>query len=584
MDYPTQSMPEQLNFLANEYIKHHGWNNINSLSDAQQNSLRLYLKEALITVPFLKGLLSKPMIDACKVGDTNTVNYFITLGIDVNEFLQVGTVTFTERSYSGQEKQKTEDIYETFLTLATRAGHLEVVSALLKAGANPNLRNQHIHEVYLDPLYICQAYDDIPHRFEIALLLLQNGASPSELNGSRGSYSTPLDFAVSHKQLQLIEQLRKMGERKVSADNWDKFVALGLAPPRAKDRFDYSIYYELPPLLNSRAQSLPLAITPHSPPLFTNSPPTDLPSTSKILNITLAVPEEIPPLFKDPKLNTRIQNQEILMLGWYFAYGSAVSHPLRRLFSIDPFSKHILNVKDDYPNKKEAWQKKNITGSFVYYKNLLEPLISPGAILSVVPSSNPQKEWHGITKMIEFCAAKLGAVNGCGLLIRTHEIPKLAGNASANRSAGIHRDSLAIANPAAVNGKTILLIDDVCTSGNSITVGIEKFQAAGAHKIVCLILGKTAPGHAYVAYEQDSSESSLLNPSPAQKRLNKLIGNNPAIQTNRQNFATLVEEAQTTPQAYGCSLKPLPQGFFAAKKQISPLQPAKPDNDRPKPP
>ena len=181
MDYPTQSMPEQLNFLANEYIKYHGWSTINSLSEAQQNSLRLYLKEALIKVPPLKGLLSKPMINACKAGDTNTVNYFIALGIDVNDFLQVGTVTFTDIAYSGEAKQKTEDGRDTFLALATRAGHLEVVSALLKAGANPNVGKQHIHEAYIDPLNLCQTDANIPHRFEIALLLLQHGAAPSPL-------------------------------------------------------------------------------------------------------------------------------------------------------------------------------------------------------------------------------------------------------------------------------------------------------------------------------------------------------------------------------------------------------------------
>ena len=583
MDYPTQSMPQPITLLANKYIEQQGWGNINSLSEAQQNLLCLYLKDELIKDPFLKRNLFQPMLDACKTGDSNTVAYLIALGIDVNAFFETSQVTFTDISRSGEEKQKTEDVYDTFLTLATQAGHLEVVRTLLKAGANPNLSTQHPHEVYLDPLKLCQTYINIPHRFEIALLLLQHGASPYGLEGSFGSHTSALDFAVSHKQLPLIEQLRKMGERKVSAGNWDKCVALGLAPPRAKDRFDTSISYELPPLLSSTVPSLAMAITSPPLPLLTNSQLTDLPSVSRILNITLAVPEEIPPLFKDAKLNTRIQNQETLMLGWYFSYGNNASHPHRHLFNVDPFSKHILNVKDDYPNKAE-WQKKSISESFGYYTNLLSPLIMPGSILAVIPSSNPNKKWHGITKMIMICAKKLNLIDGSGLLIRKHEIQKLAGNASANRSLGVHQDSLAIANPAGVKGKTILLIDDVSTTGNSLTVAIEKFQEAGAHKIVCLILGKTAPGHAFVAYQQHNPESSPINPSPAQKRLNKLIRNNPAIQTNRQNFATLVEEAQTTTQAYNLSLISPPQGFFAPKKQISPTQPVNPGNHRPTPP
>ena len=98
----------------------------------------------------------------------------------------------------------------------------------------------------------------------------------SGLKGSASSSTSPLDFAVSHKQLQLIEQLRKMGERKVSVHNWDEFVDLGLVPPRPKGRFNISIYYELPPLLNT-TPSLPLVITSPSLPLSTNSQPTDLP-------------------------------------------------------------------------------------------------------------------------------------------------------------------------------------------------------------------------------------------------------------------------------------------------------------------
>jgi predicted amidophosphoribosyltransferase len=42
-----------------------------------------------------------------------------------------------------------------------------------------------------------------------------------------------------------------------------------------------------------------------------------------------------------------------------------------------------------------------------------------------------------------------------------------------------------------VEGATVLLVDDVITTGATMLAGIELLQAAGAKKIYCLTVGQT---------------------------------------------------------------------------------------------
>ncbi|MDO8495298.1 MAG: phosphoribosyltransferase family protein, partial [bacterium] len=55
-----------------------------------------------------------------------------------------------------------------------------------------------------------------------------------------------------------------------------------------------------------------------------------------------------------------------------------------------------------------------------------------------------------------------------------------------NNIAGI----FSCAKTAQLNGKTVLLIDDVCTTGSTLNACAEVLKAAGAEKVIGLVVAK----------------------------------------------------------------------------------------------
>lgn len=147
----------------------------------------------------------------------------------------------------------------------------------------------------------------------------------------------------------------------------------------------------------------------------------------------------MPTFFNDEILEQSIQDTEILTLGWYFpTKGEHLPY-----FRADMLSKHILNIKSDYKNEKEQWKKDKITESFNYFKHLLNSILGKEVVIAVVPSSDLNKEWHRITRFINFLTKhNKNLVNGNTLLQRTQKIEKLS--EGGDKSCEVHESSLVI--------------------------------------------------------------------------------------------------------------------------------------------
>lgn len=110
-------------------------------------------------------------------------------------------------------------------------------------------------------------------------------------------------------------------------------------------------------------------------------------------------------------------------------------------------------------------------------------------VIAVVPSSDPEKKESGIRDLALRLAASRGYGDATGCLVRHTKIPPLHDGGS--RAAGVHVDSMAVADADLIQGQRVLLIDDVMTSGNSLIVGRDKLLAAGAAAVDMLALAKT---------------------------------------------------------------------------------------------
>lgn len=87
----------------------------------------------------------------------------------------------------------------------------------------------------------------------------------------------------------------------------------------------------------------------------------------------------------------------------------------------------------------------------------------------------------------------LKVINGCALLVRETEIPKQA-TSGGNRSEKTHHDSIKVANTLGLliaKGKTVIILDDVWTSGCTLRVCEEKINTIGPKDVKLLAIGKT---------------------------------------------------------------------------------------------
>ena len=155
----------------------------------------------------------------------------------------------------------------------------------------------------------------------------------------------------------------------------------------------------------------------------------------------------------------------------------------------------ILEVKD----------KKN--NAIMYYSDILNNLISQKAILCSVPRSQMEMS-SGVDEIIyQLCQKHKSRENLTGLqnkknqenynidktlLIRTKNCSPQHKNGGFRRSREEEKNSVDINEKLIkkINKKNVLLLDDVKTSGMSISISRKKILNAGANRVICLALSK----------------------------------------------------------------------------------------------
>ena len=108
----------------------------------------------------------------------------------------------------------------------------------------------------------------------------------------------------------------------------------------------------------------------------------------------------------------------------------------------------------------------------------------------IVPSSKVGKVSDGLTQiMTKVCARDKRLSINNGALHRFREINKLA--SGGNRDAHVHQGSIMLRSGCNLSD-VVILIDDVCTSGNSLIACCEIIQSASpSSTVVGIVLGKT---------------------------------------------------------------------------------------------
>lgn len=124
-----------------------------------------------------------------------------------------------------------------------------------------------------------------------------------------------------------------------------------------------------------------------------------------------------------------------------------------------------------------------------YFTKLLKLNRQSGWIIATVPGHDPEKIESGIRALGQSLAKEYEVEDGTGILRRIKKIEKLS--QGGDRSVQVHLQSVMVNTPDYIRGRSILLIDDVMTTGNSLIACRKLLLDAGAERVQCLALGRT---------------------------------------------------------------------------------------------
>ncbi len=165
--------------------------------------------------------------------------------------------------------------------------------------------------------------------------------------------------------------------------------------------------------------------------------------------------------------------------------------PTKCLSTYHPYNKG-QNVRFDQSSKMILDFKEGKDVAVHYWLAKLSPTLSTFKTpfyIATVPSSTKGKSHPGFSKLYVKLKNKYSLLNEKGNLIeRTQTIPKLA--TGGNRSKAIQMQTMK-ALPSKVKGANVVLIDDVTTTGNSLSAAIEILSKAQYNVILVIALGKT---------------------------------------------------------------------------------------------
>ncbi len=123
--------------------------------------------------------------------------------------------------------------------------------------------------------------------------------------------------------------------------------------------------------------------------------------------------------------------------------------------------------------------------------NAIEKLDLLDAVVAIIPgheaaASNRETP---LARAAEAIAAASDYTAAPDSLVRTRSIDKLADGG--DRSVNTHVTSMAIPDPTIVRGQTVVIIDDIVTTGNSIAAARQLLEAASAERIAAVAIGRT---------------------------------------------------------------------------------------------
>ena len=177
--------------------------------------------------------------------------------------------------------------------------------------------------------------------------------------------------------------------------------------------------------------------------------------------------------------NNQDNYEDNFYMGYYHSYWKWECGEKVRNSKFDSFSSIILDFKKGYAPVIEEFRKsvaKELGSDFPV-------CVVPSHIASVDNSMSPT------ARLAKGLVKSNNLIDATNCILRVRSISKLS--RGGNRDLAVHLNSVKVVNSDVIKGKTVLLLDDVMTTGNSLGACRQLLLRAGAKNVLCLALAKT---------------------------------------------------------------------------------------------
>ena len=178
-----------------------------------------------------------------------------------------------------------------------------------------------------------------------------------------------------------------------------------------------------------------------------------------------------------------IDYNEIMYLYNYYPWGAEASR--------DRITNTIINLKKIPVHKPAVNYFSKVLTNNQYTSSIasLSKKENTDNVFCIVPSHQADTISESLMSIIEIITPHFNFKNTQNPLRRFYTIEKLA--SGGNRSLETHLESIKITDANIVTGKTVYLLDDVTTTGNSLYACKRILLEAGAKNVVMIALAKT---------------------------------------------------------------------------------------------
>ncbi|MDX1931204.1 MAG: phosphoribosyltransferase [Capsulimonadales bacterium] len=118
----------------------------------------------------------------------------------------------------------------------------------------------------------------------------------------------------------------------------------------------------------------------------------------------------------------------------------------------------------------------------------LSPMLAEGIAIAVVPSHNPFRTEEPIRLLAQALAADRDRIDATGCLVRHTKIQRIVYGGPSYRH--LHLETIRVESPETVAGRSVLLLDDIARTGQSLLACRELLLRAGAESVQAAALGR----------------------------------------------------------------------------------------------